>query len=165
MAENARFGIGVSNAVRDIAQSMEIVGVSDRAGLDHFSVSDHPYVGRMLDAYSLVGVALGRTEHISSGDSMCIGSGPTQRHNVAPFSGDYAVLEMCVPAEYETIGSAPGSLERALDALENDHDFLLKGDVFTADVVHYWIKYKRENEVDAIRMRPHPYEFCMYFDI
>ena len=65
MAENARFGIGVSNAVRDIAQSMEIVGVSDRAGLDHFSVSDHPYVGRMLDAYSLVGVALGRTEHIS----------------------------------------------------------------------------------------------------
>ena len=40
-----------------------------------------------------------------------------------------------------------------------------KGDVFTADVIHYWIKYKRENEVDAIRMRPHPYEFCMYFDI
>ena len=59
----------------------------------------------------------------------------------------------------------PASLEEALDELENDHDFLLKGDVFTADVIHYWIKYKRENEVDAIRMRPHPYEFCMYFDI
>jgi glutamine synthetase len=52
-----------------------------------------------------------------------------------------------------------------LNELENDHDFLLAGDVFTADVIHYWIKYKRENEVDAIRIRPHPFEFCMYFDI
>jgi glutamine synthetase len=69
------------------------------------------------------------------------------------------------PDEYEKIGSAPGSLDAALDALENDHEFLLAGDVFTADVIHYWIKYKRENEVDAIRVRPHPYEFCMYFDI
>jgi glutamine synthetase len=67
--------------------------------------------------------------------------------------------------EYEKIDSAPGSLEEALNELENDHEFLLNGDVFTADVIHYWIKYKRENEVDAIRMRPHPYEFCMYFDI
>ena len=68
-------------------------------------------------------------------------------------------------AEYENIGSAPGSLEEACNELESDHEFLLRGDVFTADVIHYWIKYKRENEVDAIRMRPHPYEFCMYFDI
>ena len=70
-----------------------------------------------------------------------------------------------MPAEYEKLQSAPGSLEDALDALENDHDFLLEGNVFTADVIHYWIKYKRENEVDALRVRPHPYEFCMYFDI
>ncbi len=68
-------------------------------------------------------------------------------------------------AEYEKIGYAPGSLEEALDELERDHDFLLQGNVFTADVIHYWIKYKRENEVDAIRTRPHPFEFCMYFDI
>jgi glutamine synthetase len=67
--------------------------------------------------------------------------------------------------EYEKIDSAPSSLEAALTELENDHEFLLKGGVFTADVIHYWIKYKRDNEVDAIRMRPHPYEFCMYFDI
>jgi len=67
--------------------------------------------------------------------------------------------------EYEKIGSAPASLEEALDELENDHDYLLKGNVFTADVIHYWIKYKRENEADAIRVRPHPFEFCMYFDI
>jgi alkanesulfonate monooxygenase SsuD/methylene tetrahydromethanopterin reductase-like flavin-dependent oxidoreductase (luciferase family) len=66
MAENTtRFGIGVSNAVRDIAQTMCIVEVADRAGLDHFSVSDHPYIGGMLDAYSLIGVALGRTQRIS----------------------------------------------------------------------------------------------------
>jgi len=69
------------------------------------------------------------------------------------------------PAEYEKISSAPSSLEQACNELENDHDYLLKGDVFTADVIHYWIKYKRENEIDAIRQRPHPYEFCMYFDI
>jgi glutamine synthetase len=67
--------------------------------------------------------------------------------------------------EYERIASAPGSLDDALDALEMDHEYLLNGDVFTADVIHYWIKYKRDNEVDAIRVRPHPYEFCMYFDI
>jgi glutamine synthetase len=67
--------------------------------------------------------------------------------------------------EMAKINAAPGSLDEALDALEQDHEFLLAGDVFTADVIHYWIKYKRENEVDAIRIRPHPYEFCMYFDI
>jgi glutamine synthetase len=67
--------------------------------------------------------------------------------------------------EYEKIGSAPSSLEEALDHLENDHEFLLEGGAFTADVIHYWIKYKRENEVDAIRIRPHPFEYCMYFDI
>jgi glutamine synthetase len=68
-------------------------------------------------------------------------------------------------AEYEKIGSAPASLEEACDELEKDHDYLLKDNVFTADVIHYWIKYKRENEADAIRIRPHPFEFCMYFDI
>ena len=67
--------------------------------------------------------------------------------------------------ESAAIGTAPVSLEDALLALEIDHDYLLEGDVFTADVIHYWIKYKRENDVEAIRTRPHPYEFCMYFDI
>jgi glutamine synthetase len=67
--------------------------------------------------------------------------------------------------EFEKITATPGSLEEALDALEQDHEFLLEGGVFTPDVIHYWIKYKRDNEVDAIRTRPHPYEFCMYYDI
>lgn len=61
--------------------------------------------------------------------------------------------------------STPGSLEEALDALEADHAFLLKGDVFTKDVIEMWLSYKRENEVDALRLRPHPYEFFLYYDI
>lgn len=59
----------------------------------------------------------------------------------------------------------PASLEEALDALDADHDFLLKGDVFTEDIIQTWLGYKRENEVDAIRVRPHPYEFALYYDI
>ena len=61
--------------------------------------------------------------------------------------------------------AAPVHLAEALDALEQDHAFMLEGGVFTEDVIHYWIKYKRENEVAQLRARPHPYEFCIYFDI
>ena len=63
------------------------------------------------------------------------------------------------------VPTTPGSLDEALTALEDDHEFLLKGDVFTEDVISVWIQYKRENEVDALRQRPHPYEFEMYYDI
>jgi glutamine synthetase len=69
------------------------------------------------------------------------------------------------PEEMANVGSTPGTLEEALEALKNDHEFLLKGDVFTKDVIDTWIKYKWENEVDAIRLRPHPYEFALYYDI
>jgi len=69
------------------------------------------------------------------------------------------------PEEMADIPSAPGSLSEALDFLEKDHDFLLKGDVFTPDLIDMWINYKRENEVDAINMRPHPHEFALYYDI
>jgi len=58
-----------------------------------------------------------------------------------------------------------GSLDAALDALEEDHAFLLKGDVFTQDVIDMWLSYKREREVDAMRLRPHPYEFSLYYDV
>jgi glutamine synthetase len=61
--------------------------------------------------------------------------------------------------------AAPVALSEALTALESDHAFLLEGGVFTEDVIHYWIKYKRDNEVAQLRARPHPYEFCIYFDI
>jgi glutamine synthetase len=69
------------------------------------------------------------------------------------------------PEELAEVPSTPGSLEKALDALEADHEFLLKGDVFTRDVIETWINYKRKNEVDAMRLRPHPHEFALYFDI
>ena len=59
----------------------------------------------------------------------------------------------------------PGALDLVLDNLEKDHEFLLKGDVFTKDLIENWIDYKRKNEVDAIRLRPHPWEFALYFDI
>ena len=63
------------------------------------------------------------------------------------------------------VKQVPGSLEEVLDNLEADHQWLLEGGVFTQDVIDTWIEYKREHEVDAIRLRPHPYEFHMYYDI
>ncbi len=69
------------------------------------------------------------------------------------------------PAEAKKVKQLPGSLDVVLDALEKDHDFLLKGDVFTPDLIETWLEYKRKNEVDAIRLRPHPWEFALYFDI
>jgi glutamine synthetase len=67
-------------------------------------------------------------------------------------------------AEGSKIPQVPGSLPEALDALERDHAFLLRGDVFTKDLIDTWISYKRSKEVDAVRLRPHPYEFFLYFD-
>src|SRR6267378_775559 len=69
------------------------------------------------------------------------------------------------PEELAKVPSMPGSLEDALDALEKDHAFLLKGDVFTEELVSTYIDYKRTKEVDAVRLRPHPYEFALYYDI
>ncbi len=69
------------------------------------------------------------------------------------------------PEELKDVPSAPGSLEQALGALRKDHDFLLKGDVFTRDVIDMWIEWKTENEINPVRLRPHPYEFSLYFDI
>jgi glutamine synthetase len=69
------------------------------------------------------------------------------------------------PEEAAAVPKTPASLDAALDALEADHAFLLKGDVFTSDVVQQWIAYKRIKEVDAMRLRPHPYEFCLYYDV
>jgi glutamine synthetase len=69
------------------------------------------------------------------------------------------------PEELASIPSMPGSLEEALDALERDHEFLLQGDVFTEELLRTYVDYKRSKEVDAIRLRPHPYEFEMYYDI
>ena len=69
------------------------------------------------------------------------------------------------PEEHAAIAQVPGSLPAVLDALEADHEYLLAGDVFTTDLIETWIDWKRVNEVDPIRFRPHPHEFEMYYDI
>ncbi len=79
-----------------------------------------------------------------------------------PLDKDIYDLE---PEELEAVPKTPGSLEEALKALRNDHEFLLRGDVFTSDVIDTWIWYKTTREVDELRLRPHPYEFCLYGDV
>ncbi len=69
------------------------------------------------------------------------------------------------PIELSNIPQMPASLTEAIDALEKDHEFLLKGDVFTEDVISTWIAYKRENEISEIDSRPHPFEFQLYYDV
>ena len=68
------------------------------------------------------------------------------------------------PEEHADIAQVPGSLDEVLQALEDDHDFLLAGDVFTTDLIETWIELKRA-EIDALRQRPHPYEFDLYYQI
>ena len=79
-----------------------------------------------------------------------------------PFDKDLYSLS---PEELKGVPTVPSSLEGALDALESDMDFLLQGDVFTRDILDEWIAYKRENEVDPMRLRPTPLEFDLYYDV
>ena len=69
------------------------------------------------------------------------------------------------PEELAHVPSVPGSLDASLKALEKDHAFLTKGGVFTKEFIDLWIDYKMKKEVDPVRMRPHPYEFELYYDI
>ena len=69
------------------------------------------------------------------------------------------------PEELALVPQVPGSLEESLAALETDHDFLQAGGVFTDDLIETWISYKREHEIDPVRLRPHPWEFYLYYDI
>ena len=67
-------------------------------------------------------------------------------------------------AELDAIPTVPGSLAESIDALEADHEFLKVGGVFTEDLIKSWIDWKRDEELDAMALRPHPYEFAMYYD-
>ena len=69
------------------------------------------------------------------------------------------------PEELAKVPATPESLARAIDALEENHEFLLKGDVFTQDVIETWVSYKRTHELEPIKLRPHPYEFSLYYDV
>ncbi len=79
-----------------------------------------------------------------------------------PMDKDLYDLE---PREAAAIPTMPGSLDEAMNNLEKDHQFLLKGGVFSEDFVETWISYKRSREIDPLRLRPHPYEFYMYYDV
>ncbi len=83
-------------------------------------------------------------------------------HPGEPLDQDIYDLE---PEELAKVPKAPGSLDEALQSLRKDHEFLMDGEVFTPDVIDTWIWYKTEKEVDQMRMRPHPYEFVLYYDI
>ena len=69
------------------------------------------------------------------------------------------------PEEKLRVPSTPGSLEQAITNLEKDHEWLLKGDVFTEDVIATWIDWKRKREIDHIRLRPTAQEFALYYDV
>jgi len=69
------------------------------------------------------------------------------------------------PEELADVPSAPGSLDEALASLKADNEFLLKGDVFTKDVIDMWIEYKTDKEINPVKLRPHPHEFFLYYDI
>jgi glutamine synthetase len=68
------------------------------------------------------------------------------------------------PDEAHAIPQVPGSLEKVLESLEADHEYLLDGGVFTPDLIETWVQYKRDHEIDPLRLRPHPHEFEMYYD-
>jgi glutamine synthetase len=80
----------------------------------------------------------------------------------APIDKDLYDLE---PEEKHEVKNTPGSLGEVLTALEQDHQYLLQGGVFTQDVIDTWIAYKREREMEQVNLRPHPYEFYLYYDI
>ena len=69
------------------------------------------------------------------------------------------------PEELKNVPSTPGSLEEAIKVLANDHEYLLKGDVFTEDVIETWINYKMSKEIKPMALQPHPYEFALYYDV
>lgn len=76
---------------------------------------------------------------------------------------DVDIYEL-TPEELSKVPSTPGSLEGALENLQRDHDFLTEGGVFTEDFIENWISYKLDNEVNPMRLRPHPYEYMLYYD-
>jgi len=80
------------------------------------------------------------------------------------FVGPYQWASQTASRMWLRLNTVPGSLAESLDALEQDYDFLLKGDVFTTDVIETWISMKRSKDVAPVNLRPHPYEFFLYYD-
>jgi glutamine synthetase len=87
------------------------------------------------------------------------------RNRIEPMEPIDKDLYELPPEEAKNIPQVPGSLEEALDALEANHQFLLEGGVFTEELVQTWIDYKRENEIAPMALRPHPFEFELYYGV
>ena len=88
-----------------------------------------------------------------------------KRNAQGPLGADSHRVAIPKPAAKCQVGASPGSLEAALESLEKDHAFLTDSGVFTEDFIQNWITYKLDNEVNPMRLRPHPYEFSLYYDV
>ncbi len=143
----APVNLAYSSRNRSAAVRIPMYSSSPKAKRIEFRTPDPSCNGYMAFSAMLMAVLDGIQNKIDPGD---------------PLDKDIYGLS---PEELAEIPSAPGSLDEALQSLREDHGFLLKGDVFTQDVIDRWIEYKSEKEVDALRLRPHPYEFFLYYDI
>ena len=143
----APINLAYSSRNRSAAVRVPMYSTSPKAKRIEFRTPDPSCNGYLAFSAIMMAVVDGIENQIDPGDPM-----------------DKNIYDL-PPEELAQIDSAPASLDEALAALEKDHDFLLKGDVFTKDVIERWIEYKMENEVNAIRLRPHPHEFFMYYDI
>jgi glutamine synthetase len=143
----APVNLAYSSRNRSAAVRIPMYSTSPRAKRIEFRTPDPSCNGYLAFSAMLMAVIDGIQNKIDPGD---------------PLDKDIYNLP---PEELAEIPSAPGSLDEALDALKADQEFLLKGDVFTQDAIDMWIDYKIENEVNDVKLRPHPHEFFLYFDI
>ena len=143
----APVNLAYSSRNRSAAIRLPMYSASPKAKRIEFRTPDPSCNGYMAFSAMLMAVLDGIENKIDPGD---------------PLDKDIYNLP---PEELAEIPSAPGALDESLAALEEDHEFLMKGDVFTQDVIDTWIEYKTENEVNDVKLRPHPHEFFLYYDI
>jgi len=143
----APVNLAYSSRNRSAAVRIPMYSASPKAKRIEFRTPDPSCNGYMAFSAMLMAVIDGIENKIDPGDPL-----------------DKNIYDL-PPEELSKVESAPGSLDEALAALEADYEFLLKGDVFTKDVIDMWIDYKTENEVNAVKLRPHPHEFYLYYDI
>jgi glutamine synthetase len=143
----APVNLAYSSRNRSAAVRIPMYSTSPKAKRIEFRTPDPSCNGYLAFAAILMAVIDGIQNKIDPGD---------------PLDKDIYNLP---PEELAEIPSAPGSLDDALDALKADQDFLLKGDVFTQDAIDMWVDYKIENEINDVKLRPHPHEFFLYYDI
>ncbi len=143
----APVNLAYSSRNRSAAVRIPMYSASPKAKRIEFRTPDPSCNGYMAFSALLMAVLDGIQNKIDPGD---------------PLDKDIYALP---PEELAKVESTPGSLDEALKCLEEDNEFLLKGDVFTKDVLEKWIEYKTENEVNDVKLRPHPHEFFLYYDI